>query len=264
MRLPLRRVYQHLLDHGPAATAVSILGKLVATAGDPLLRPSLHPTLRGLFEAADATFTQAALAADRIIGPGAATPVIDEYNEARQLLREAYSRAALTYPTDWSVGEDTAFLLFTLVRRLRPARILETGVANGHSTFLLVDALRRNGTGTLTSIDVDPGAGSLLAEVDKSRWDFRILRGPGYRGAFEDIVTDLPGIDLFLHDSDHRYRWQRLELDTVYARTGGNALFACDDADSSYAFLDFCAAHRSRPVLLVEPRKVLGVVRPAS
>jgi hypothetical protein len=57
--------------------------------------------------------------------------------------------------------------LYALTRRLRPRHVLETGVLDGVGSLLVLEALARNGdegtVGRLTSIDIDPYAGRLVA-----------------------------------------------------------------------------------------------------
>jgi hypothetical protein len=60
------------------------------------------------------------------------------------------------------------------------------------------------------------------------------------RTGFDLLVSSLGGIDIFLHDSDHAYWHQIYELRCVAAHLREGALVICDDADSSFGFLDFC------------------------
>lgn len=97
---------------------------------------------------------------------------------------------------------------YALVRALRPQHVIETGTDKGLGSCVLAAALLRNGTGHLTTIDVNPHAGYLLAgryaEVARLR--------------LGDSVTELGSLepaDLFIHDSDHSAAHEAAELRSV-------------------------------------------------
>jgi hypothetical protein len=85
-----------------------------------------------------------------------------EWGVLRTTLDQRSGVRQLKYPTFYAVTSDSSFLLYALVRLRRPASILETGVANGHSTYFLLHALRANGTGRLYSVDISSDVGVLL------------------------------------------------------------------------------------------------------
>ena len=62
-----------------------------------------------------------------------------------------------------NVEEETAELLWLLVRSTRAQRILELGTSNGHSTIWLADAAESTG-GALTSVEIDAGRTALARE----------------------------------------------------------------------------------------------------
>lgn len=156
------------------------------------------------------------------------------------------------------------WLLYAWVRRNRPGRVVETGVANGVSSCLLLEALHRNGTGKLTSFDIVPGAGELVPPERRSEWDLRILPARDRAGAFRRAMEGLGEVQLFLHDSDHGYRWMELEMRLGWSQLRPGGLLAADDIDWSYAFLDLARAFGVRPLVLVDAAKPFGLLpRPA-
>jgi hypothetical protein len=72
-------------------------------------------------------------------------------------------------------------------------------------------------------------------------------------------VRQVGPIALFLHDSDHAYPWQMWELETSFRHRSTQFVWACDDVDSSFAFLDFCGTHKIRPIILMDTRKFFGL-----
>ena len=63
-----------------------------------------------------------------------------------------------------------------------------------------------------------------------------------------------------IHDSDHYYQWMRYELEAVLPRMSPFGVLAADDVDFSYGIIDFCASHGIRPLLLLDKRKVFGLL----
>ena len=170
-----------------------------------------------------------------------------------------YSERTLTHPRSYAVNQGSAFLLYALVRSLRPSIVLETGVANGHSSFYILSALQANGHGTLHSIDRSAEVGCLLSDSESERWRLHVLQPKGLREHLLQILDAVPPIDLFLHDSDHSYFWQSFEMQAALKKLTSRGVLASDDCDGCYAFLDVCQQANLRPVFLVETRKVFGL-----
>ncbi len=59
----------------------------------------------------------------------------------------------------WTAEAEVLDLLYTLVRAIKPTRALETGTWLGRAAVAIGTALRDNGYGTLTTIELDPEAG---------------------------------------------------------------------------------------------------------
>jgi hypothetical protein len=142
----------------------------------------------------------------------------------------------------------------------KPSVVLETGVANGHSTFFLLNAIFKNGRGELHGVDISHNVGSLIQDEEHSNWHLEILK-PLFRASFRNAVKKIPQIEFFLHDSDHRYFWQSFEYATVYPKMATNSIFASDDIDSSFAFLDFTRKLGQVPLCLIGRRRVFGLLR---
>lgn len=184
-----------------------------------------------------------------------------EYRErVRPALDAAYASARLTHPTDWAIEDAEGEAYYCLLRALRPRHVTETGVANGHSTFVVLSALDDNGRGTLTSVDVSDGVGALVPERLRGIWRLVVM---GRRSVKRELRAELNfdgPCDVFIHDSDHSYGWQAFEYATAWpnVRTGG--LLLSDDVDTSYAFRDFVSRTGADAFVLVCKTKPLGAV----
>lgn len=185
----------------------------------------------------------------------------EEYTALSSALEERLESAKLTFPLDYGIETESALALYKTIRTLKPEVVLETGVANGHTSYFITNALLKNGTGRLTSVDITELVGDVLGDDERSIWDLKVLNHNRVRAHFREIVQSLTAVDVFIHDSDHGYEWQKFELETAARHLSPNGVIACDDADHSHAFLDFCKKIQIKPVSLVDARKVFSAVR---
>ena len=160
------------------------------------------------------------------------------------------------YPAEFGIADATLKLLALICRHDRVSNVVETGVADGRTTFVLLGALRA-ADGRLTSIDVRPDVGMLV--VDPTGWDLRITDGSP--DALRGTLAGLGPLDLFIHDSDHGYDCQRSELEIGWHALRPGGWLVCDDADWSHAGLDFAATVDARPSFLHNARTVAMVLR---
>lgn len=167
----------------------------------------------------------------------------------------------VAYPIDWQVEVEQAALLHRLVMWLKPATVVETGVADGGSSRVILQALRQNDKGRLVSFDIDQDVGGLIDVALRSRWELRVLPAERRSAQFQADMARLAPIDLFFHDSRHTYRWQMMEYRSAWSNMPRGAILASDDVDDSFAFLDFARTARARPMILVGARKVFGVLK---
>lgn len=94
----------------------------------------------------------------------------------------------------------------------RPSVVVETGVAMGFSTTVILAAMDDNDAGVLHSIDLPPlqvDAGTFVDEVvpDELRGRWTLHVGPS-RILLPGLARKLAPIDLFVHDSEHSYAGQ--------------------------------------------------------
>ena len=142
-----------------------------------------------------------------------------------------------------------------LARHLRPQRIVETGVARGLTTRVLLEALERNGRGRLWSIDLPPllerglaqETGAAVPERLHARWT--LLRGSS-RKLLPGLVADLSQIDVFVHDSMHTARNLRFELEHVWPALAPGGAMLIDDVEKNVATGQFRQARPETPAVI--------------
>jgi hypothetical protein len=172
------------------------------------------------------------------------------------------------------------FELYTLVRILRPAHLVETGVSSGVSSAHILLALAKNRTGRLHSIDLPTRQkAAVLAEKEspvclppgcetgwavpgylRGRWDLRI-------GASQDLlpplVEELPSLDLFLHDSLHTPAHLAFELETVSRRLNPGSIVLADNTNWTGRSFERFAARLGAPVLRRAGSDLVGLRMPS-
>lgn len=146
----------------------------------------------------------------------------------------------------WGDGEaGLARALWCLTRHLHPAKVLETGVARGITSRVVLEALNANGEGHLWSIDrPPPGRPDLRGQIGaavpsslRSRWSY--IKGSSRR-RLREVLGTLNEIDLFIHDSRHSERNLLFELEQTRPLVRPGGFLVVDDVDLN------CGMHRYR------------------
>jgi Methyltransferase domain len=176
-------------------------------------------------------------------------------------LAAAGIRVGLASYRGWNDGDRAqAEAIWCLVAHSRPATVVETGVAHGLTSRVILEGLRRNGDGQLLSIDlpaVDPALhdeiGVAVPEDLRSRWTY--VAGTSRR-RLPELVRRLQRVDLFVHDSLHTARNVCFELDTVWPALPSRGAAVVDDIHRSLGFSRFTG--RVAPVTWIAARHVIG------
>lgn len=191
-------------------------------------------------------------------------PVHIEQAMAEPSLQEVLAELdAYTIPDGARHMGGAAFLeaCYAVVRTTRPAVVVETGVAHGYSTSVLLQALEANGGGRLYSIDLAmfrpgtvPYTGGAVPQRLRSpeRWELRLGSD---RKILPGLLRRTGPIDLLFYDSDTSYRGMRHTWERIWAclRPGGVLLLNMVQAND--ALIEFAEAHRITPIVLPQPKR---------
>jgi hypothetical protein len=144
----------------------------------------------------------------------------------------------------WNDG-DAGFVraIWCLVRHLKPRSVVETGVAHGVTSRVILEALERNRDGHLWSIDRPPMEPEWKRQIGiavgpglQDRWSY--ILGSSRR-RLPILLAQLGQIDLFIHDSLHSERNVRFEVDRAWAVLRPGGAIVVDDIDVNRGFHSF-------------------------
>jgi predicted O-methyltransferase YrrM len=179
---------------------------------------------------------------------------LNRWKKALQEIEYGLPIAPRQHPENKVVGNtyNTTFgkWIYACVRVLQPEVMIETGVAHGASSCLILNAMHLNGKGKLISVDLPDNdtnpdynfsgkkveTGWMVPDALRSRWQLRL----GYaQELLPAILNEEKEIDIFFHDSDHSYAHMKyeFEISATHIRKGG--LLLSDDVHKNSAFSEF-------------------------
>jgi hypothetical protein len=133
----------------------------------------------------------------------------------------------------------------------RPSVVLETGVARGVTSRIVLEAFIRNERGHLWSIDLPHPfeknlhrqTGAAVPTSRRTRWSY--IEGSSRR-RLPSLLRSLGRIDLFIHDSLHTARNMRFEMEQTLNAMAPGGIMLIDDIGVHQAFAEFV---RDSPLL---------------
>ena len=158
------------------------------------------------------------------------------------------------YGGDDDADSGLARALWCLVHHLGAREVVETGVAHGVSSRIMLEALRRSSGGRLSSVDLAPmtiperGAEVAVAipEELRDRWVF--VQGASRR-RLPGLLRELGPIDLFVHDSQHSTRNVHWELTRSWRMLRPGGFVVVDDVEHNWGFDSFLRGCKDRDPL---------------
>lgn len=146
--------------------------------------------------------------------------------------------------------------IYCCTRVFAPLTMIETGVAHGASSWIILNAMEKNGKGTLYSIDLpdqdtneaynfkaSAKTGWMVPDALKQRWKLHLGDA---RIILPQLLNSLGAIDCFFHDSDHSYAHMQFEFDTVHAFLTEGGILLSDDVHKNAAFAEHVEKHNLR------------------
>jgi hypothetical protein len=193
-----------------------------------------------------------------------------EIIELSEFIKHSMENVFSDYQLKYNAGAPTYFTatllaLYVLIRYVKPDLIIQTGVASGVSSSLILFALDKNAKGKLIDIDLpnrnEHGyryydgtidtvftpegmqPGWLVPNKLRKRWDLRL-------GPSKEILPTIEKCDIFYHDSEHSYQNMMFEFEWAYAHLSDLGILASDDIHFSRAWSYFHSKRKSMYPLL--------------
>lgn len=159
------------------------------------------------------------------------------------------------------ISVEVAKRYYALLRKLQPDVVVETGVANGYSTAVLLAALETNDKGHLYSVDYpfysdedaetyrkeldyntpyvdtipgDKDVGWVIPDEYRKRWTLRT--GLSQRELPRLLIETITEIDVFIHDSEHSFPCMMFEFELAWHHLSSGGLILSDDLHMNRAF----------------------------
>lgn len=164
-------------------------------------------------------------------------------------------KSGANYAKNFDCEIGLASFLHAYVIQYRPKVVIETGVANGITTNVIMHALAQVG-GSLHSFDVDPKTQNVYH--GPGGWKFHLLTGELERD-LKRQVSEIGAVDLWIHDSNHGYQWQSFEYELAKKSLSRGGLLVSDDIDSSTAWGLASKDSFDRSFGIFDNRKFFGI-----
>lgn len=179
-----------------------------------------------------------------------ASSIFAMVRETRDLLpmeraiHRALARTGRTYYAQFPAPLD----LYVITRLLRPRQVLESGVSSGLSSAHILAALNKNGRGRLHSVDLPKVQREGRRRAGEFSWSIPRGKGSGWAvprqlmrdwdlrlGRSEDLlptlISEIPVVDLFCHDSPWTAEHLALEFETIQPELRSGSVVVADNTD---------------------------------
>lgn len=150
---------------------------------------------------------------------------------------------------------------YAVTRIVQPAVVLETGVAHGYSSAVILQALHAAGRGKLYSVDlpmfrprtVHHTGGAVPRRLrSDDRWELRLGSD---RRVLPSLLKRTEPIDFFFYDSDTSYESMLHTWELVWPCLRAGAVILMNGVHANDAFLEFSEAHHLTPMIVPQPKR---------
>ena len=169
------------------------------------------------------------------------------------------SIGALLTARGWGFGRDTyawyadgdsslCRAVWCVTLHTRPEAVIETGVAHGVTSRIVLEALGQNDFGHLWSIDLPfpfderlhGETGAAVPDECRPRWTY--LEGSS-KQRLPPLVAEVGHTEVFIHDSLHTAENTLFEMEQAASAMSAGGVMLVDDIDSHEGFSTFASQH---------------------
>jgi hypothetical protein len=159
----------------------------------------------------------------------------------------------------WGFGRDTyawyadgdsslCRAVWCVALHTRPEVVIETGVAHGVSSRIVLEALQQNDLGHLWSIDLPfpfdhrlhGETGIVVSDACRPRWSY--LEGTS-KLRLPPLIAEVGHVQMFIHDSLHTAENTLFEMEQAAGAMSAGGVMLVDDIDSHLGFATFAERH---------------------
>jgi Methyltransferase domain len=146
----------------------------------------------------------------------------------------------------------------------RPTAVIETGVAHGVTSRIVLEALNRNASGHLWSIDLPhpldhalhTQTGAAVTDSCRERWTY--VKGSS-RQRLPGLIGEVGQLQLFIHDSLHTAKNTLFEMEQASAAMSPGGVMVVDDIKSHDGFESFAGRHRNYRTIVCPSADRIGL-----
>jgi len=154
--------------------------------------------------------------------------------------------------------------IWCAVRHVQPDLVIETGVAHGVSSRVVLEALGRNDRGRLVSIDLPhpldhrlhDQTGVAVTEGCRTRWTY--VAGSSQQ-RLPAVVAGIDKVQVFIHDSLHTAKNTLFEMEQVAAKMAPGGVMLIDDIKAHNGFATFAERHPGYQTIVCPTPDQLGI-----
>lgn len=130
----------------------------------------------------------------------------------------------------------------------KPEVVIETGVAHGVTSRIVIEALNLSDRGHLWSIDLPhpfnrelhTQTGAAVIDACRPRWSY--IEGSSRR-RLPSVIDEVSTVQLFIHDSLHTARNTLFEMEQAARKMPSGGVMLVDDISTHTGFLTFARRH---------------------
>ncbi len=145
--------------------------------------------------------------------------------------------------------------LWCVILHTRPEVVIETGVAHGVTSRIVLEALRQNDLGHLWSIDLPfpfdhrlhGETGVVVTDACRPRWSY--LEGAS-KQRLPPVVAEVGHVEIFIHDSLHTAKNTMFEMERTASAMRVGGVMLVDDIGSHNGFATFADRHRGYQTII--------------
>jgi len=172
-------------------------------------------------------------------------------------IEESSAEKNMVASENWNAESNLCILLYSLILLNNYTKVIETGVANGVTTRVIMRALEQTG-GVLHSFDILETSRNVYK--GNGEWQFHKLEANRrIQKELRKQVYEIGKCDLWLHDSNHGQTWQEFEYALAWENLEKNGVLLSDDVDASPAWGLASKGYLMKPAVIFDSRKFIGL-----